>query len=285
MPHINQRKYHSVKRLHHTYRHGEHMVVNNFPSGLIADNFFEKTSKYINYFDYPFAQLLTDHSTDTLQNTTRQYIDTSVNFPTEGRFVYHEMIIRRNGETTILRPKQDLVLANGFTPVIRPSSILPSYQSIVSHSQVSSSLSIMNKMSMKKSEQTSIIKTKRKDRHGRKRYNEQNEFQHNNSQESNFIYLAKQALHEIIEQKKHLPPPLMSILPEFHNPYNQSFIPQLFNQSPFFNEQGLTRYKESFYDLPSAQYRSFEQNFNPSPQQEHVCLHRNYTHMPGYFLN
>jgi hypothetical protein len=82
------------------------------------------------------------------------------------------MIIRRNGETTILRPRQDLVLANGFTPVIRPSSILPSYESIMSHSQVASSLSIMDKMSVKKTEQTSIIKTKRKDRRGRKRCNE-----------------------------------------------------------------------------------------------------------------
>jgi hypothetical protein len=82
------------------------------------------------------------------------------------------MIIRRNGETTILRPKQDLVLANGFTPVIRPSSILPSYQSIMSDCQVASSLSIMNKMSIKKCEQTSIIKSKRKDRHRRKRCNE-----------------------------------------------------------------------------------------------------------------
>jgi hypothetical protein len=82
------------------------------------------------------------------------------------------MIIRRNGETTILRPRRDLVLANGFTPVIRPSSLLPSYQSIMSHSQVASSLSIMNKMSMKKPEQPSIIKAKRKDRHQRKRCNE-----------------------------------------------------------------------------------------------------------------
>jgi len=102
------------------------------------------------------------------------------------------------------------------------------------------------------------------------------------------MYLVKQALHEMIEQKNHLPPPLMSILPEFHNPYNQSFTPRLeetyFNQSPFFNEQGLTRYKESFYDLPSEQYRSFEQNFNPR-QQEHICLHRNYTHMPSYFFD
>ena len=82
------------------------------------------------------------------------------------------MIIRRNGETTVLRPKQDLVLANGFTPVIRPSSLLPSYQSIMSHSQVASSLSIMNKMSIKKPEQASIIKTKRKNRHQTKRCNE-----------------------------------------------------------------------------------------------------------------
>jgi hypothetical protein len=75
------------------------------------------------------------------------------------------MIIRRNGETTILRPRQDLVLANGFTPIIRPSSILPSYHSIISHS----SLSIMNKMSIKKCEPTSVIKSKRKNRHHRKR--------------------------------------------------------------------------------------------------------------------
>lgn len=111
------------------------------------------------------AQSLADHSTNPLQNTTRQYADKVLNIPSEGRFVNHEMIIRRNGETTILRPRQDLVLANGFTPVIRPSSILPSYHPIISHS----SLSIMNKMSVKKCEPTSIIKSKRKNRRQRKR--------------------------------------------------------------------------------------------------------------------
>jgi hypothetical protein len=115
-------------------------------------------------------ELLADHSTDPLQNTTRQI--SSINIPPEGRFTNHQMIIRRNGETTILRPKQDLVLANGFTPVIRPSSLLPSYPSIMSHSQVTSSLSIMNKMSMRKPEETSIIKSKRKHRHQTKRCNE-----------------------------------------------------------------------------------------------------------------
>ncbi len=130
-------------------------------------------------------ELLADHSTDPLHNTTRQYIDTTSDILNEGRFANHEMIIRRKGETTFLRPKQDLVLANGFTPVIRPSSLLPSYQSIMSHSQVSSSLSIMNKMSIKKQpEQTSIIKTKRKDRHRTKRCNE-NFIEQNNLQDYN----------------------------------------------------------------------------------------------------
>lgn len=78
------------------------------------------------------------------------------------------MIIRRKGETTILRPKQDLVLVNGFAPAIRPSSLLPTYQSVVSHSQVGSSLSIMNKMSIKKREQTTIIKSKRPNKYRRK---------------------------------------------------------------------------------------------------------------------
>jgi len=86
------------------------------------------------------------------------------------------MVIRRNGETTILRPRQDLVLVNGFTPVSRPSSILPSHHSIISHS----SLSIMNKMSMKKCEQTSIIKSKRKDRHHRKRCHQRNNLSNSN---------------------------------------------------------------------------------------------------------
>jgi hypothetical protein len=49
------------------------------------------------------------------------------------------------------------------------------------------------------------------------------------------------------------------------------------------------RHKESFYDFPQEHYRNFEQ-FNPSPQQEHVCSHSfmshhgNYTHMPDYFF-
>ena len=84
------------------------------------------------------------------------------------------MIIRRNGETTILRPRQDLVLVNGFTPIIRPSSRLPTYPSSISHSQVSSSssASIIKKMSMKKCEQTSVIKSKRSDQQWRKQCNE-----------------------------------------------------------------------------------------------------------------
>ena len=139
-------------------------------------------------------ELLADNSTDPLQNTTRQYTNTSACISSEGRFANHEMIIRRNGETTILRPKQDLVLANGFTPVIRPSSLLPSYQSIMSHSPVASSLSIINKMSIKKPEQASIIKTKRKDRYRRKH------IELNNSQDPAFIHLVQQALHEIIDE-------------------------------------------------------------------------------------
>lgn len=159
------------------------------------------------YFDYPLAQVLVDHSTNPLQNTARQYIDESKMNSIEGRFKNHEMIIRRNGETTILRPKQDVVLANGFTPVIRPSSILPSYQSIITHSQplpLSSAASIMNKMSMKKLEQPTIIKPKRKNRHQRKRCNEEKHFSHeyeqNTSTQNNFIHLFKQALHDMIEE-------------------------------------------------------------------------------------
>jgi len=87
---------------------------------------------------------------------------------------------------------------------------------------------------------------------------------------------------------------------------NQSFTQQLeetyFNRntirSPCFNEQQFLpplnlmsndRHKESFYDFPQEHYRNFEQ-FNPSPQQEHVCSHSfmshhgNYTHMPDYFF-
>ena len=115
-----------------------------------------------------------------MQSTTRQYVDTPSEIPSEGRFANHEMIIRRNGETTILRPKQDLALANGFAPVHRPSSILPSYQSIMFHSQIAP-LSIMNKMPEKKSEQTSTIKTTRKSRYQRrglsKNFMEQNNLQ------------------------------------------------------------------------------------------------------------
>lgn len=131
-----------------------------------------RSSQYVKYFDYPLAQSVADHSTDPLQNITRQYSNRSVPIPSEGRFVNHEMIIRRNGETTILRPKHDVVLASGFTPVIRPSSILPSHHSLISPPQNNSSVSITTKMSMKNCEQTPIIKTKRKSRHFRKRCNQ-----------------------------------------------------------------------------------------------------------------
>lgn len=149
------------------------------PAHLLDTKFFDQTWKYVKHFDYPLEQILADHSTDPLQNTCRQYTNEYVTMPIEGRFANHEMIIRRNGETTILRPKQDLVLVNGFTPVIRPSSTLSPSHSIRSDSQPGSSLSIINKMSIKKSESTSIIKTKRKHRYQRKRCQA-------NSSESNY---------------------------------------------------------------------------------------------------
>lgn len=100
------------------------------------------------------------------------------------------MIIRRNGETTILRPKQDQVLVNGFTPVIRPSSILPSYQSMMPDSQIASSLSIMNKMSIKKPEQTSIIKAKRRNRHRKQYYHDKfNDQNHIKNHHVNYILI------------------------------------------------------------------------------------------------
>ncbi|CAF2448961.1 unnamed protein product [Rotaria sp. Silwood2] len=307
MSYFNQRKhrshFHKIKRLNNTNRHDEKMILPNFSFNII-----DKTSKYTKFFDYPLPELLVDHSTDPLQNTTRQYIHTSSNISNEGRFKNHEMNIRRNGETTILRPKQDLVLVNGFTPVIRPSTILPSYQSIMSHTQVSSSLSIMNKMSIKKPEQPSIIKTKRKNRYRQKRLNEKfieqnniqnynfsNEFNQNNSQESSFIHLVKQALHDIIDEKTFLPPqpvPLMSILPEFHDPY-----PNYNNQLSYSNQQQFIpplsliptdRYNESSYNIPQEQNHSPRFTF---PQHEHVCLrssmshYRNYSHMTDYFFN
>ncbi|CAF0863129.1 unnamed protein product [Rotaria sordida] len=305
MSYINQRKhrshFHKVKRLNNINRHDEKMMITNLPFNIIG-----KTSKYTKFFDYPLSELFVDHSTDPLENTTRQYIHTSSNISNEGRFKNHEMIIRRNGETTILRPKQDLVLVNGFTPVIRPSTILPSYQSMMSHTQVASSLSIMNKMSIKKPEQTSIIKSKRKNRRRRKRlhekfveqnniqnYNFSNEFDQNNSQESTFINLVQQALHEIIDDKS-LPPqpvPLMSILPKFHDPY-----PNYNNQSSYSNQEQFipplslvptNSYSESSYNFPQEQNHSSYFAFS---QHEHVCLrssmshHKSSTHMTDYFF-
>lgn len=142
------------------------------PNKIIDEEILHRTPQYIKYFDYPLVQSIVDHSTDPLQNVSRQYVDRSISMSSEGRFVNHEMIIRRNGETTILRPKHDVVLANGFTPVIRPSSKLPSHQSLLSHSQINSSVSMLTKMSTKISEQTPIIKTKGKHRHTRKRCNQ-----------------------------------------------------------------------------------------------------------------
>jgi len=142
--------------------------------------------------------LLVDHSTDPLQNTCRQYTNQSQNtIPIEGRFANHEMIIRRNGETTILRPKHDLVLARGFTPVIRPSSILPSYHSINSKSQPELSLSIINKMSTKKNELQSVIKTKRK-RCRDKTIN--NGYKKNYVPDAHLLRSFKQTLYDLIER-------------------------------------------------------------------------------------
>ncbi|UJR37762.1 hypothetical protein I4U23_030455 [Adineta vaga] len=309
MPYINHGNHrshlHKVKRLNHNH----HATIKNLPPQMLNENSLEKTTNYIKFFDYPLPQLLTNHSTNPLQNTTRQYVDIPTKISNEGRFVNHEMIIRRNGETTFLRPKRDPVLANGFTPVIRPSSLLPSYQSIMSHSQVSSSsssssLSIMNKMSEKKqSEQTSIIKTKRKNRRRAKRCNEKffeshnynfpNEFHQQSPQNSNVIHFFKQTLHEMIVNENNFAPqpvPLMSIQPVFHSPpsnhFNEPFRPQFeescFHQDTFqprnfndfhflprVNSLANNRYQESSYDLSSQPYHQF--HMNNIPQDEHIC--------------
>lgn len=137
------------------------------------------------YFDYPLTQCLTDHSTDPLQNISRQYSNRSVSISNEGRFVNHEMIIRRNGETTILRPKHDVVLASGFTPVIRPSSILPSLISPPQNNPMTA------EMSMKNCEQTPIIKSKRKSRRFQKRCHQI--YNHSNNQ-VNLLLQSKHVL-------------------------------------------------------------------------------------------
>jgi hypothetical protein len=122
---------------------------------------------YTRYFDYPLSELLVDHSTNPMENTARQYILSDIS--NQSRFVNHEMIIRKNGESIILRAKHDIVLDNGFTSIIRPSYLLSSYQSTTLYSQIaSSSSSIINKMSVTKSEQKTINKRKRK-RKSRKR--------------------------------------------------------------------------------------------------------------------
>ena len=122
--------------------------------------------KYVKYFDYPLQELLVDQSTDPMQNTTRQYVKASTflsNHFSEGRFADHQMIVRRQGETSILRPRQDPVLANGFTPVIRPSSLLPSYKAM----DPPPSTSMTTKLSVPKPEQKLKRKARQKKVHRR----------------------------------------------------------------------------------------------------------------------
>ncbi|CAF0901966.1 unnamed protein product [Adineta steineri] len=140
------RKHRAIKRLKY-HNHNYHQSFQNLPRDIINNNLFIK-SKYNKYFDYPLSELLVDHSTDPMQNTARQYV--SSHLSNEGRFMNHEMIIRRNGESTIHRPKYDIVLDNGFTRIIQPSYLLSSYQSLPFHSQIASS-SVINKMSVEKS--------------------------------------------------------------------------------------------------------------------------------------
>jgi len=152
---MKSRKHRSIKRLQHHY----HQSFKNLP--------YVDIHLYTKYFDYPLSELLVDHSTNPMENTARQYVLSDI--PNQNRFVNHEMIIRKNGKSIILRAKHDIVLDNGFTSIIRPSYLLSSYQSTTLYSQIaSSSSSIINKMSATKSEQKTIKKRKRK-RKSRKR--------------------------------------------------------------------------------------------------------------------
>ncbi|CAF0941955.1 unnamed protein product [Adineta steineri] len=151
------RKHRAIKRLKY-HNHNYHQSFQNLPRDIINNNLFIK-SKYNKYFDYPLSELLVDHSTDPMQNTARQYV--SSHLSNEGRFMNHEMIIRRNGESTIHRPKYDIVLDNGFTRIIQPSYLLSSYQSLPFHSQIASS-SVINKMSVEKSKVKRLNKRKHK---------------------------------------------------------------------------------------------------------------------------
>lgn len=61
------------------------------------------------------------------------------------------MIKKNGGENIVIwRSKQDFVLVNEFTPIIRPSVLLSLDQSVPLHSPIASSLSIINKMSVTK---------------------------------------------------------------------------------------------------------------------------------------
>ena len=138
----------------------------DLPHNVFTETLLEKPAKYVKYFDYPLPELLVDQSTDPMQNTTRQYVKASTflsNHFSEGRFADHQMIIRRQGETSILRPRQDPVLANGFTPVIRPSSLLPSYKAM----DPPPSTSMTKKLSVPKPEQKLKRKVRQKKAHRR----------------------------------------------------------------------------------------------------------------------
>jgi len=148
-----RRKHRFIKRLKH-----HRQPLKNLPYNLINENLFNK-SNYNKYFNYSLPELLADHSTDPNQNTVRQYILSNIS--NQGRFINHQMIIRKNGESTILRPKQDIVLVNGFTPIIRPSYLLSLDQSVPLHSQIASSSSIINKMSINKSKRKTKLEAQK----------------------------------------------------------------------------------------------------------------------------
>lgn len=142
--------FHHLKRLNPHSRFHKHLSIH---SNLNNDDFLRQSPKYKKYFDYSLDELLVDHSTDPLQNTTRQYVKNSSissidNANDPGRFAHHQMIIRQEkGETKLLRPKSDPVLIKGFTKKIQHSSTVPSGPSVVTRPiSHNASISMIKKM-------------------------------------------------------------------------------------------------------------------------------------------
>ncbi|CAF0868218.1 unnamed protein product [Didymodactylos carnosus] len=158
-PHPKRR--HPLKRLQHNeYNSNQQTYGNSIPSILSFQ--FASPPIYNKVLDYSLPELFTDHSSDPLINPIRisnikKHKTGVIIEQNSSRFVNHELIIRLNGCSEILRPKADVSTISTNQSEIAPS-VSPPVTTITTTSSIGMKLAVKKLKSKRKKRKNRLKK-------------------------------------------------------------------------------------------------------------------------------